>query len=84
MSASQPGGATAPLEEERLLTPQEAAPFFRVEPSTVLRWLRQGLIAGTRTPGGHWRVYASAVRRFLSDNAPGGSGPEGTREITHA
>jgi excisionase family DNA binding protein len=37
------------------------AAHFQVDPATVRRWIRGGRIAGERTPGGHWRVKASAL-----------------------
>jgi excisionase family DNA binding protein len=50
---------------ERLLTPAEAAGMLRVDPSTVSRWHRQGLIPGLRTPGGHRRFRESDVRALM-------------------
>ncbi|MEU0516678.1 helix-turn-helix domain-containing protein [Streptosporangium sp. NPDC006007] len=43
--------------------PEEVAKIYRVDPKTVRRWARSGRIAATRTPGGQWRIYASAVLR---------------------
>ena len=50
---------------ERLLTPAEAGALLRVDPSTVSRWHRQGLIPGLRTPGGHRRFRESDVRALM-------------------
>jgi len=50
---------------ERLLTPAEVAVILRVDPSTVSRWHRQGLIDGIRTPGGHRRFRESDVRALM-------------------
>ena len=50
---------------ERLLTPAEAAGMLRVDPSTVSRWHRQGLIPGLRTPGGHRRFRESDIRALM-------------------
>ena len=72
----------APPAEETLLPVRQVASLFRVEPPTVREWIRKGLIRGIRTPGRQWRVPASQVP-FMSDYAPGGSGLDGTREITH-
>ena len=42
----------------------EVAELFSVSPSTVTRWARQGRSPADRTPGGHNRYPASAVRRL--------------------
>lgn len=44
-----------------LLTTTEAARRCGVTPRTMLRWLVNGEIQGTRSPGGHWRVDESAL-----------------------
>ncbi|MDF5759193.1 helix-turn-helix domain-containing protein [Spongiactinospora sp. TRM90649] len=51
---------------ERLLTPEEVGRIYKVEPVTVSRWARAGRIRSTKTPGGHWRVYASDVEAHMS------------------
>jgi putative resolvase len=53
---------------------REVADKFRVDPRTVLRWISEGKLRATRTPGGRWRIPASAVEALLG-GAPGG-GPE--------
>lgn len=50
-----------PTPAPELLMPGEAAAIFRVDPKTVIRWAKAGRIRATRTPGGQWRIYASAV-----------------------
>jgi excisionase family DNA binding protein len=69
--------------EETLLLVRQVAAYFRVSEETVRDWLRTGRIRGRRTPGRQWRVFGSELGPFISDNAPGESGPEGTREIIH-
>lgn len=44
-----------------LLTTTEAARRCGVTPRTMLRWLVNGEIQGTRSPGGHWRVEESVL-----------------------
>jgi excisionase family DNA binding protein len=46
---------------EKLYTPGEVAAMFRVDPKTVTRWAKAGLLASIRTPGGHRRYRASVV-----------------------
>ena len=43
---------------------REVADLFHVSPSTVTRWARQGRIPVYRTPGGHYRYPAAAIRRL--------------------
>jgi excisionase family DNA binding protein len=51
-------------EEHELLTPGEVAKLLRVDPKTVTRWARAGLIECIKTPGGHRRFPRVAVERF--------------------
>jgi excisionase family DNA binding protein len=50
----------------RLLTPQEVASLFRVDPKTVTRWARAGRLRYIRTAGGHRRYYAEEVEAMLT------------------
>jgi excisionase family DNA binding protein len=57
---------TRPVREaEALLTPAEVAALFRVDPKTVTRWARAGMITSLRTLGGHRRYRESEVRTLL-------------------
>jgi DNA-binding transcriptional MerR regulator len=56
------------FQPQELLTPGEVAVMFRVDPKTVHRWERDGLFpegAVFRTPGGHRRYKADAIRALL-------------------
>lgn len=46
---------------DRLMRPKEVAKIYGVEPETVVDWAKSGKVPATRTPGGQWRIYASAV-----------------------
>ncbi|MGH3192398.1 MAG: recombinase family protein [Streptosporangiaceae bacterium] len=68
----QPSPA-APQEGE-LLNVTQAARHLQVAPSTLLRWLNDGFIAGEQvTPGAPWRIrLTDELRGMLTDNAPDG------------
>lgn len=55
--------------DEILLKLDEAAVYFAVEQNTVRRWLDAGKLAGTRTPGGHRRVFLWSVLKALENGA---------------
>lgn len=46
---------------DALLRPAEVAAIFRVSPKTISRWSDAGVLASTRTNGGHRRFPARAV-----------------------
>jgi len=53
-------------EQPDLLTPQEVATLFGVDPKTVTRWARAGRLHSVRTLGGHRRYLAAEVRALAS------------------
>ncbi|AFR08366.1 MULTISPECIES: BldC family transcriptional regulator [Nocardiopsis] len=50
-----------------LLTPQEVAQAFRVDPKTVRLWAQEGRLRWVRTLGGHRRYFKSDVQRLLTE-----------------
>lgn len=50
-----------------LLTPSEVAALFRVDPKTVTRWVKAGLLDSIRTLGGHRRYRRAEVMDLLSE-----------------
>jgi excisionase family DNA binding protein len=52
-------------EGDSLLTPGEVARMFRVDPKTVTRWEKRGLISCVRTLGGHRRFWKSEIDKAL-------------------
>lgn len=52
--------------KERLLTANEVAAAFRVDPKTVTRWAGQGKLPCVTTPGGRRRYPESEVRKLLA------------------
>jgi excisionase family DNA binding protein len=57
-------------KKERLLTPRQVAEIFAVDPKTVTRWAKAGLIRSIRTPGGHRRFREPEVRALLEGEQP--------------
>ena len=53
--------ATAPRPR-----PNQLAEEWQVHPSTVRRWIAEGLIAASKTPGGHYRLVGSSIPRPLA------------------
>lgn len=51
----------------RFLTSLEIAAICGVSTRTVSNWIREGVLAAHRTAGGHGRVAAEEVGRFLAD-----------------
>jgi DNA invertase Pin-like site-specific DNA recombinase len=72
----QPGGQ--PPEGE-LLNVAQAARQLGIAPSTLLRWLDDGFVAGEQiTPGAPWRIrLTSELRAMLTDTTPDGWVPLG-------
>jgi DNA invertase Pin-like site-specific DNA recombinase len=61
-------------QEGELLNVTEAARRLRIAPSTLLRWLDDGFVAGEQlTPGAPWRIrLTDQLRGMLVDDAPDG------------
>lgn len=60
------------MEIERLYTTGDIARLFRVTPTTVRRWARQGRLGDTeiRTPGNQRRFRAEYVDKLLLEQIP--------------
>lgn len=50
---------------EALLSPEEVAALFRVDPKTITRWAKAGKLSQIRTLGGHRRYRETEVRQLL-------------------
>jgi DNA invertase Pin-like site-specific DNA recombinase len=61
-------------QEGELLNVSQAARELGIAPSTLLRWLNDGFVAGDQvTPGAPWRIrLTDELRRMLADDAPEG------------
>jgi excisionase family DNA binding protein len=65
--------------EDRLLTVVEVAEYFRVEPESVRRWLREGKLLGInlgRGPG--WRIRLGDLEDYIAQRhtRPGETPPD--------
>ena len=74
----QPDG-TGQAPEGELLNVTAAARQLGIAPSTLLRWLNDGFVAGEQvTPGAPWRIrLTDQLRGMLADTAPDGWVPLG-------
>lgn len=63
------------VEPDRLYTPGEVAEIFRVDPKTVVRWIKAEKFPGAyvRTVGGHHRVYGRGILRYMQADRPAAS-----------
>lgn len=61
-------------EEGELLNVSAAAKQLNIAPSTLLRWLNDGFVAGEQiTPGAPWRIrLTDELRSMVTDDAPEG------------
>ena len=68
----QPSGSTP--AEGGLLNVTQAARELQIAPSTLLRWLDDGFVAGEQiTPGAPWQIrLTSELRAMLTDHTPDG------------
>ncbi|MBA2281168.1 MAG: helix-turn-helix domain-containing protein [Acidimicrobiia bacterium] len=55
------------LGGSRLLRTREVALLFQVSERAVTDWARRGRLPSVRTPGGHRRYPAAAVRELLTE-----------------
>lgn len=58
---------------DRMLTPAQVAAMCAVDPRTVSRWAKTGLLPCARTPGGHRRFRESVIRAMLREGVEGES-----------
>jgi len=63
----EPTSMQEPIDTAALLTPNEVAEIFRVNPKTVTRWAQSGKISAIRTLGGHRRFNAAEIMRHLEE-----------------
>ncbi|MHB8874932.1 MAG: response regulator [Myxococcaceae bacterium] len=52
-------------DPQKLLTSHEVGQLLQIAPSSVLRWVNEGLLPAYRTPGGHRRIKSGDLLQFL-------------------
>ncbi len=60
-----------------LLTADEVAKEFRLDPETIRRWSRDGSISAIKLPGGQWRYRRADIQAFIDGDAGKGPGSGG-------
>ena len=53
------------IVSDQLLTSSEVGDLLQVNPSSVKKWVDDGLLVAFRTPGGHRRIRAADLVSFL-------------------
>lgn len=54
---------------DKILTPEDAAEMLQVSPGTVRKWLRKGLLKGTKVGGGRlWRISQSTIEEYIKSD----------------
>ncbi len=56
------------ISQDSLLTSYEVGDILQVNPSSINKWVRDGLIQAFRTPGGHHRIRAGDLVTFLQNH----------------
>ena len=62
------------MTEPTLLTPRQAAERLGMSYAALKHWILAGRIRTVKTPGGHHRVPAEALKEFMPDSALPGTG----------
>ena len=53
------------MQRDHIYTTYDIGKMTGTDPTTVHKWIDRGLLKGFRTPGGHRRVTADALRAFM-------------------
>jgi excisionase family DNA binding protein len=56
------------LRPDDLLTSHQVGQLLQVVPSSVVKWVNDGLLPAYRTPGGHRRIRSADLVAFLRDH----------------
>ncbi|MHB1844597.1 MAG: response regulator [Deltaproteobacteria bacterium] len=64
MSAAPVSAPPSPRPASRYFTSHQVGTLLQVNPSSIVKWINDGLLFAFRTPGGHRRVAADEIVRF--------------------
>lgn len=53
---------------DRLLTSHDVGRMLQMDPSSIVKWVNDGILPAYRTPGGHRRIKSSDLLRFLHEH----------------
>lgn len=56
------------IDSESLLTSHEVGELLQINPSSVVKWVNEGLLPAYRTPGGHRRIKPIDLFTFLKSH----------------
>jgi excisionase family DNA binding protein len=56
---------TATIRPDQLLTSHEVGSLLQMDPSSIVKWVNDGILPAYRTPGGHRRIRSSELLSFL-------------------
>lgn len=57
------------LGRETLLTSHQVGELLQINPSSVVKWVNEGLLPAYRTPGGHRRIKTTDLLAFLRSHS---------------
>jgi len=60
---------TPTIKPDQLLTSHEVGSLLQMDPSSVVKWVNDGILPAYRTPGGHRRIRSSDLLTFLRTHA---------------
>ena len=58
-----------PIKPDQLLTSHEVGALLQMDPSSVVKWVNDGILPAYRTPGGHRRIRSSDLLNFLREHS---------------
>lgn len=62
------GGPKLVIPADRLLTSHDIGRMLQMDPSSIVKWMNDGILPGYRTPGGHRRIRAGVLLEFLVEH----------------
>lgn len=58
---------TATMNFSALMTVPEVARYLRVDPTTVRRWVKEGVLEAFKLPGGDYRIKETTLEKMLGN-----------------